>query len=88
MVAKLWCFVSQQVLQHPLIGLRAKQGLTVVVSGQNVMDDGYYTPEGVGFFKEKESNGRQSVEALAVANVLVVPTECHQHSTKLVNLVR
>ena len=88
MVAELWCLVSQQILQHPLISLRAKQGLTVVVSRQYVMDDGYDTPKGISFFEEEQSDGRQSVKTLAVANVLIVPTECHQHSTKLVDLAK
>ena len=52
------------------------------------MDDGYDTPKGISFFEEEQSNGRQSIETLTVANVLIVPTECHQHSTKLVNLVK
>ena len=88
MVAELWCLVSQQILQHPLICLRSQQRLTVVVPGKDVMDNGYYTPEGIGFFEEEQSNGRQSVEALAVANVLVVPTEGNQHSTKLIDLAK
>ena len=52
------------------------------------MDNGYNTPEGISFFEEEQSNGCQSVETLAVANILVVPTERHQHSTKLVNLAK
>ena len=52
------------------------------------MDDGYYTPKSISFFEKEKSNGCQSVETLTVANVLVVPTEGHQHSAKLVNLVK
>ena len=51
------------------------------------MDDGHNAPEGICLFEEEQSYGRQSVEALAVANVLVVPTEGNQHSTKLIDLV-
>lgn len=88
MVTELRCLISQEVLQHPLIRLRSQQRLTVVVPGKDVMDDGHYAPEGIRFFEEEQSNGRQSVEALAVANVLVVPTEGNQHSTKLIDLAK
>ena len=50
------------------------------------MDDGHNAPEGIRLFEEEQSYGCQSVEALAVANILVVPTEGNQHSTKLIDL--
>ena len=50
------------------------------------MDNGHYAPEGISFFQEEESNGRQSVETLAVADVLIVPAECYKHTSEFVDL--
>lgn len=88
MVAELRCLVSEQILQDSLVGLGSEQGLAIVVSGKYVMNDSHYAPKRVRFFEEEKSNGRQSVQSLTVTNVLVVPTKCHQDSTKLVNLER
>ena len=52
------------------------------------MDDGHDAPEGVRLFQEEKSNGGQSVKTLAVADVLIVPAECYQDTSKLVNLKR
>ena len=50
------------------------------------MYNGHQAPEGIFFLQEKESNSRQSVEALAVANGSVIPAKCHQYPPQLVNL--
>lgn len=63
----------------PLVGEAVVHGGRVVGGGQYAVDDTVEEPEGLLFVGKEEQDGADIVERLAIADVLVVNREGHQH---------